>query len=1204
MRRVRAAIIVALIAAGALAPAAHADYRDVVLADDPAGYWRLEEASGPLGRNEVPGGQRLRYVQHPLLDEDGAFAGSRAATAGFRSLLDVGPPVRAGRDATYETWFRIQPGPFGQNYEHVLEVPGDWGVWVYDGHLYAGCQRGSWGWGPAFDGDWHHLAVRLTANRLEVFRDGVRVVATSCDYDRGAERVVAGWGGGRTFVRPLARSYDEIAMYDRALPDERIAAHAAARTAADAGPGKVRAPLTGGAYTTQVLADRPFSYYRLDDRPWTAAGAPSFHVEDSSGNGRHATMQLGGMDRPAGPIAAEQRNLAIRPRTHGFFAAAPAAASVSVESWVKLVNEDAIHLNTWLKGGRFGLYFHGVELGALPWGGLSLLDNLWSDRAWHHVVVTKDAAADEVRVYRDGRLHRTIADANDAPLFGAGDEMLIGGGDALNAGFCLDEVAVYESVLSAERVAAHYDAADAELAAGGCGGTPDVRPDQRPAPPANVSRPSVRGVAEPGNVVWCDPGEWTGSPTHFRQQWRRDGRDVLLGTEWAHLVTAADDGHSLTCHVVAVGPGGDSTEAQSNALVASGRPLAPGAPRLADPGADLRAAVALVWDPTPAEPVPADGYVVERQGADGIWHVVSRPDEPRVTLHNQPEGLLRYRVHAHSGGTPSDRSPVSDPMVVDRTPPRPARLDVAGAPAWTSPAGEGWYRGSVSATWHDEGDPDLPDGTPGTGVDPATLPAPVALTATGTHAVAAHLRDRARNVSVTAQTLRVDADPPALALQCPPVAHVGAIAHVVVTGGDGAGSGLTAPLPAELTIDTATIGVRTLSLAARDNVGHETTRSCSVPVLHRRPSAPRLVAGASPGAGAIGLAWSRHAGAPAPAAYVLERRDADDAAWTEVARGTAESWSTPAGSPLPEGTWTFRVRVEDPRFDPEPSEPSDPVVVDRTAPAAPAIAPGRAADAPGDWYRDAVTVGFAGAGDPALPDGSPGSGVDPASVPAAATYATAGAHTASGAVRDRAGNPSPTASRTVHVDTTAPSASIVCPSSDVVQDSAATAAWTASDTGSGLAGPASGTVALATGAIGTHTASPPEVRDRVGHVAPAATCGYRVVYAFEGFFAPLVNPPDVNWVGAGEVVPVVFRLNGDRGLGVLAGEPSSAPASCGGRRETVAWTLPLTWPGLRLSSGSYTWGFRTDASWSNSCRELVVGFADGTSRRLLFRFLR
>ena len=279
-----------------------------------------------------------------------------------------------------------------------------------------------------------------------------------------------------------------------------------------------RAP--AARYTSAVLTDQPWAYYRLDDRPWNQDGTPSLEVHDSSGNGRHAVMHLGGMDRPAGPITTEASNLAMRPRGHSFSVPGAPAADLSVEAWVKLVQDDAS--NNVLGGGRLHMYFNGPELTVLPFGQVTLNDGYWNDRAWHHIVVTKDTAADELRVYRDGVLLRVMPDANDAPLLGDAS-LIVGGGDPLIAGYCLDEVAVYQGALSPSRIAAHHAAANADAARAGCGGTSDVTPSRRPAPPANTAPPRVRGLGQPGNQVWCDPGEWSGEPTDFRYQWRTDG---------------------------------------------------------------------------------------------------------------------------------------------------------------------------------------------------------------------------------------------------------------------------------------------------------------------------------------------------------------------------------------------------------------------------------------------------------------------------------------------------------------------------------------------------------------------------------------------------------------------------------------------------------------------------------------------------------
>jgi hypothetical protein len=83
------------------------------------------------------------------------------------------------------------------------------------------------------------------------------------------------------------------------------------------------------------------------------------------------------------------------------------------------------------------------------------------------------------------------------------------------------------------------------------------------------------------------------------------------------------------------------------------------------------------------------------------------------------------------------------------------------------------------------------------------------------------------------------------------------------------------------------------------------------------------------------------------------------------------------------------------------SQPSAEVKVDRSAPNAPNATPDRAPDYAGGsgWDKDSVTVSFTENGDPLLPDGSAGSGVNPASIPAAQTLDTSGSHTACGTGR-------------------------------------------------------------------------------------------------------------------------------------------------------------------------------------------------------------
>ena len=305
-----------------------------------------------------------------------------------------------------------------------------------------------------------------------------------------------------------------------------------------------------------------------------------------------------------------------------------------------------------------------------------------------------------------------------------------------------------------------------------------------------------------------------------------------------------------------------------------------------------------------------------------------------------------------------------------------------------------------------------------------------------------------------------------------------------------------------------------------------------------------------------------------PLTYRLEHMDADDTAFSPVAtgiRGLDYRFSSD-GFIEQQGTWRYRVRAADPTGAGAWRNYSGQVVVDRVSPPAARLVTDRA-PAWQDWYRDGVEVRFTDGGDPALPDGSPGSGLDPASVPAPQLITTTGSTVVSGAGEDRSGNAAPPVSGTYRVDASAPVAaastgsyqpgtwtrssvtvtfacsdagaglagpvpapvvvsgegagqlrsadcadrvghaatatsgaiaidksppagSLSCPP-EVTVGSPASANWTASDSLSGLAGAASGSIALDTSRAGTFTASR-AIADNVGHTA-TLSCTYRVV---------------------------------------------------------------------------------------------------------------
>lgn len=112
-------------------------------------------------------------------------------------------------------------------------------------------------------------------------------------------------------------------------------------------------------------------------------------------------------------------------------------------------------------------------------------------------------------------------------------------------------------------------------------------------------------------------------------------------------------------------------------------------------------------------------------------------------------------------------------------------------------------------------------------------------------------------------------------------------------------------------------------------------------------------------------------------------------------------------------------------------------------------------------------------------------------------------------------------------------------------------------------------------------------------------------YGFEGFQKP-IDRGSPNGLKAGGVLPVRFSLGGDYGLDIyLEGYPASIEISCE-TGETIGdpVAVVMTGGGLRYDPDStfYSFGWRTDRGWGNSCRRLLLGLNDGSSHSADFSF--
>jgi hypothetical protein len=151
---------------------------------------------------------------------------------------------------------------------------------------------------------------------------------------------------------------------------------------------------------------------------------------------------------------------------------------------------------------------------------------------------------------------------------------------------------------------------------------------------------------------------------------------------------------------------------------------------------------------------------------------------------------------------------------------------------------------------------------------------------------------------------------------------------------------------------------------------------------------------------------------------------------------------------------------------------------------------------------------------------------------------------------------------------------------------------------------------------GDPIACPPPSTDQRGVSRPqGAACdigAYELqsTYNFSGFFSPVDNPPDINEVKAGRAIPLKFSLGGDQGLDIFeSGYPKSVPMACDSTDsvDLVEQTLSdkvshLTYD---ATTDNYTYVWKTDKGWADTCRQLVVKLNDGSTEHVAdFKFVK
>jgi hypothetical protein len=209
-------------------------YREAVLADGPAGYWRLGESSG-AAVDETGHAAGGTYTGGVTRDVPGALAGDSNAAArfngssGYVSVTD-NISLHVGDTFTYELWLKrgatqgvtqrlLHKGAgtpslgFGQNNKLVL-IPGGSGATLTAGSTIT-----------IKDQNWHHIVATKNGTETHFYIDGADRTSPGTNTTMTSNTIALNIGRAYPGSGYFDGDIDEVVVYPVALSAQQVQAH-------------------------------------------------------------------------------------------------------------------------------------------------------------------------------------------------------------------------------------------------------------------------------------------------------------------------------------------------------------------------------------------------------------------------------------------------------------------------------------------------------------------------------------------------------------------------------------------------------------------------------------------------------------------------------------------------------------------------------------------------------------------------------------------------------------------------------------------------------------------------------------------------------------------------------------------------------------------------------------------------------------------
>ncbi|WP_234042482.1 LamG-like jellyroll fold domain-containing protein [Streptomyces marianii] len=476
-----------------------AAYQDAVMAQSPAGYWRLGERSGAQAVSVTGDGMDGSYRDGVNLGSPGVFADGDNTSIdldGTEGAVNVpSDPLETTSTMSLELWFRTSKPEsvlFGFQNSELGQTPTSiTPALLIDrgGKLRGQLDKSQAGTTIASttvvtDNEWHHVLLTGYSGGQAMYLDGVRVGTlpnpikpiTLPNAYLGGGYTTTPWDGQLAGTKYFSGQIDEAALYTTALGVGSAGQHYRARTALISGDGP--------HYRGAVTGDAPAGFWRLDEPEGATQAVSESAANDGAGTYTNATLATTGI------FGVEDGHAAQFTGT-GHIAVPSSlvteSTDVAVELWFRTTKQGVLLglqnapigstptdarpvLNVGADGMLRGQFWTADQPnGATPMKSAVTV----TDNEWHHAVLS--ASGSSQALYLDGIKVGTL---NRAARHMPGVYAYLGAGYANTAWMGvttagtyrftgqLDEVAVYQHGLTEDQVGAHYRARTRTSASG------------------------------------------------------------------------------------------------------------------------------------------------------------------------------------------------------------------------------------------------------------------------------------------------------------------------------------------------------------------------------------------------------------------------------------------------------------------------------------------------------------------------------------------------------------------------------------------------------------------------------------------------------------------------------------------------------------------------------------------------------------------